>query len=92
MNFLNNRFNIDLLIKIRVVFEFDDDIMMFCDIIEKGFRVWREYLERFVGYYLCFVDEIMNYSVEKFVRSYKGYNMIFIGVVFMDVGFVFGLY
>ncbi|CAH8324383.1 unnamed protein product [Eruca vesicaria subsp. sativa] len=91
-NSLNNRFNIDPLIKTRAVLELDDDIMMSCDTIEKGFRVWREHPERLVGYYPRFVDETMSYSAEKFARSHKGYNMILTGAAFMDVGFAFGLY
>ncbi|KAF3539056.1 hypothetical protein F2Q69_00018396 [Brassica cretica] len=92
LNSLNNRFSIDPLIKTRAVLELDDDIMMPCDTIEKGFRVWREYPERLVGYYPRFVDETMSYSAEKFARSHNGYNMILTGAAFMDVGFAFGLY
>ncbi|KAL0874890.1 hypothetical protein Bca101_024595 [Brassica carinata] len=92
LNSLNNRFNVDSLIKTRAVLELDDDIMMSCDTIEKGFRVWREHPERLVGYYPRFVDETMTYSAEKFARSHKGYNMILTGAAFMDVGFAFGLY
>ncbi|KAJ0234823.1 Glucosamine inositolphosphorylceramide transferase 1 [Hirschfeldia incana] len=92
LNTLNNRFNIDPLIKTRAVLELDDDIMMSCDTIEKGFRVWREHPERLVGYYPRFADETMTYSAEKFARSHKGYNMILTGAAFMDVGFAFGLY
>ncbi|CAH8379325.1 unnamed protein product [Eruca vesicaria subsp. sativa] len=91
-NSLNNRFNIDPLIKTRAVLELDDDIMMSCDEIEKGFRVWREHPERLVGFYPRYVDETMTYSAEKFARSHKGYNMILTGAAFMDVGFAFGVY
>ncbi|KAJ4910498.1 Glycosyltransferase family protein 64 protein C5 [Raphanus sativus] len=43
LNSLNNRYNIDPLIKTRAILELDDDIIMSCDTIEKGFRVWREH-------------------------------------------------
>ncbi|CAN8298019.1 unnamed protein product [Cochlearia groenlandica] len=91
-NSLNNRFNIDPLIKTRAVLELDDDIMMPCGDIEKGFRVWREHPERLVGFYPRFVDQTMTYSAEKFARSHNGYNMILTGAAFMDVGFAFGMY
>ncbi|CAN7141864.1 unnamed protein product [Brassica rapa subsp. narinosa] len=91
-NSLNNRFSIDPLITTRAVLELDDDIMMSCDEIEKGFKVWREHPERLVGYYPRYVDQSMTYSAEKFARSHKGYNMILTGAAFMDVGFAFGLY
>ncbi|KAL0303456.1 UNVERIFIED_CONTAM: Glucosamine inositolphosphorylceramide transferase 1 [Sesamum radiatum] len=42
-NSLNNRFNMDPLIKTRAVLELDDDIMMTCDDVERGFKVWREH-------------------------------------------------
>ncbi|AED90753.1 Glucosamine inositolphosphorylceramide transferase 1 [Arabidopsis thaliana] len=91
-NSLNNRFEIDPLIKTRAVLELDDDIMMPCDDIEKGFRVWREHPERLVGFYPRFVDQTMTYSAEKFARSHKGYNMILTGAAFMDVRFAFDMY
>ncbi|KFK24896.1 hypothetical protein AALP_AA8G038800 [Arabis alpina] len=92
LNTLNNRFNIDPLIKTRAVLELDDDIMMPCDDIEKGFRVWREHPERLVGFYPRFVDQTMTYSAEKFARSHNGYNMILTGAAFMDAGLAFGVY
>lgn len=91
-NSLNNRFEIDPLIKTRAVLELDDDIMMPCDDIEKGFRVWREHPERLVGFYPRFVDQTLTYSAEKFARSHKGYNMILTGAAFMDVRFAFDMY
>ncbi|KAG2262551.1 hypothetical protein Bca52824_069630 [Brassica carinata] len=91
-NSLNNRFSIDPLIKTRAVLELDDDIMMSCDFIEKGFRVWREHPERLVGFYPRYVDQTMTYSAEKFARSHEGYNMILTGAAFMDAGFAFGMY
>jgi hypothetical protein len=48
-NTLNNRFNIDEEIKTRAVMELDDDIMMPCDDLERGFKVWREHPDRIVG-------------------------------------------
>ncbi|XP_010543592.1 PREDICTED: glycosyltransferase family protein 64 protein C5 isoform X2 [Tarenaya hassleriana] len=91
-NSLNNRFEIDPLIKTRSVLELDDDIMMPCDDIEKGFRVWREYPDRLVGFYPRLIDETMKYRGEKFARSRNGYNVILTGAVFMDAGLAFRRY
>ncbi|KAA8534491.1 hypothetical protein F0562_032008 [Nyssa sinensis] len=55
-NSLNNRFKMDSLIKTRAVLELDDDIMMTCDDIERGFRVWRKHPERIVGFYPRLID------------------------------------
>ncbi|KAE8713876.1 Glycosyltransferase family protein 64 protein C5 [Hibiscus syriacus] len=50
-NSLNNRFKIDPSIKTRAVLELDDDIMMPCDDIERGFMLWRQHPDRIVGFY-----------------------------------------
>ncbi|KAL1201451.1 Glucosamine inositolphosphorylceramide transferase 1 [Cardamine amara subsp. amara] len=91
-NSLNNRFEIDPMVKTRAVLQLDDDIIMSCDNIEKGFRVWREHPERLVGFYPRFVDQTMTYSAEKFARGHNGYNMILTGAAFMDVRFAFDMY
>ncbi|CAA0814343.1 Glycosyltransferase family protein 64 protein C5 [Striga hermonthica] len=41
----------DPLLETRAVLELDDDIMMTCDDIERGFRVWREHPDKMVGFY-----------------------------------------
>ncbi|CAM8961052.1 unnamed protein product [Rhodiola kirilowii] len=84
-NSLNNRFNIDPQISTRAVLELDDDIMMSCDDIERGFRVWREHPDGIVGFYPRLVKgSPLEYRGEKFARINKGYNMILTGAAFMD--------
>ncbi|ERN01297.1 glycosyltransferase family protein 64 protein C5 [Amborella trichopoda] len=92
-NSLNNRFKLDPLIKTRAVLELDDDIMMTCDDIERGFRVWREHPERIVGFYPRLIDgSPLKYRDEKYARMRKGYNMILTGAAFMDGRLTFERY
>ncbi|KAL5716779.1 hypothetical protein ACHQM5_009902 [Ranunculus cassubicifolius] len=92
-NSLNNRFRIDPLIKTRAVLELDDDIMMSCTDIERGFKAWREHPERIVGYYPRLVQGIpLQYRNERFARANKGYNMILTGAAFMDSRMAFERY
>ncbi|KAL8251759.1 hypothetical protein R6Q59_035452 [Mikania micrantha] len=82
-NSLNNRFKLDPLIKTRGVLELDDDIMMSCEYIERGFKVWRENPERLVGFYPRLVNGA-EYRGEKHARKFNAYNMILTGAAFMD--------
>ncbi|GKU91617.1 hypothetical protein SLEP1_g5467 [Rubroshorea leprosula] len=92
-NSLNNRFKMDPLIKTRAVLELDDDIMMSCDDIERGFRVWRQYPDRIVGFYPRFVDaKALKYRAEKYARKHRGYNMILTGAAFVDSQVAFKMY
>lgn len=92
-NSLNNRFKIDSLIKTRAVLELDDDIMMTCDDIERGFRVWREHPERIVGFYPRFINgSPLKYRGEKHARKHDGYNMILTGAAFIDSTVAFERY
>ncbi|XP_021749988.1 glycosyltransferase family protein 64 protein C5-like [Chenopodium quinoa] len=93
LNSLNNRFNIDPLIKTRAILELDDDIMMTCNDIERGFKVWREHPDRIVGFYPRLADgNPLKYRAEKYARKQKGYNMILTGAAFMDTQLAFGRY
>ncbi|KAG1346344.1 glucosamine inositolphosphorylceramide transferase 1 [Cocos nucifera] len=93
LNSLNNRFKVDPLIKTRAVLELDDDIMMTCNDIEKGFRVWREHPERIVGFYPRLVDgSPLKYRNENYARGKKGYNVILTGAAFMDSEYAFKRY
>ncbi|XP_072968911.1 glucosamine inositolphosphorylceramide transferase 1-like isoform X1 [Typha angustifolia] len=93
VNSLNNRFKVDPLIKTRAVLELDDDIMMTCNDIEKGFRVWREHPERIVGFYPRLIDgSPLKYRNEKYARGKNGYNVILTGAAFMDSEFAFNKY
>ncbi|EYU38054.1 hypothetical protein ABFS82_06G159900 [Erythranthe guttata] len=93
-NSLNNRFKADPAIKTRGVLELDDDIMMTCDDVERGFRVWRERPDRIVGFYPRFVGGggRLRYRGEKYARGHNGYNMILTGAAFIDGGAAFERY
>ncbi|KAF5765586.1 putative hexosyltransferase [Helianthus annuus] len=93
-NSLNNRFKIDPMIKTRAVLELDDDIIMSCEHIERGFKVWRENPDRLVGFYPRLVSGPgpLEYRGEKHARKFNGYNMILTGAAFMDNRVAFGRY
>ncbi|EEF29466.1 transferase, transferring glycosyl groups, putative [Ricinus communis] len=92
-NSLNNRFKKDSLIKTRAVLELDDDIMMTCDDIERGFNVWRQYPDRIVGFYPRYISgSPLKYRGEKYARTHKGYNMILTGAAFIDSKLAFERY
>ncbi|KAJ9175460.1 hypothetical protein P3X46_014011 [Hevea brasiliensis] len=92
-NSLNNRFKMDELIKTRAVLELDDDIMMTCDDIERGFNVWRQHPDRIVGFYPRLISgSPLKYRGEKYARKHKGYNMILTGAAFMDSKLAFERY
>ncbi|CDO99835.1 unnamed protein product [Coffea canephora] len=92
-NSLNNRFKMDPEIKTRAVLELDDDIMMTCDDIERGFKVWREHPDRIVGFYPRLVNgSPLKYRAEKHARRHNGYNMILTGAAFMDGRMAFERY
>lgn len=92
-NSLNNRFKMDPKIKTRAVLELDDDIMMTCDDIERGFKVWREHPDRIVGFYPRLVNgSPLKYRAEKHARRHNGYNMILTGAAFMDSRMAFERY
>ncbi|XP_062214953.1 glucosamine inositolphosphorylceramide transferase 1-like [Phragmites australis] len=92
-NTLNNRFNIDREIKTRAVMELDDDIMMTCDDLERGFKIWREHPDRIVGYYPRLAEgRPLQYRNERYARQQGGYNIILTGAAFMDYGLAFKRY
>ncbi|GMH10220.1 hypothetical protein Nepgr_012061 [Nepenthes gracilis] len=93
LNSLNNRFRVDPLIRTRAVLELDDDIMMTCDDVERGFRVWRQHPDRIVGFYPRLVNGVpLKYRAEKYARRHKGYNMILTGAAFIDGRVAFNRY
>ncbi|KAI9118694.1 hypothetical protein K1719_010139 [Acacia pycnantha] len=84
-NSLNNRFKVDPSIETRAVLELDDDIMMTCDDVERGFNVWRQHPDRIVGFYPRFINmDSLKYRPERYARLHKGYNMILTGAAFID--------
>lgn len=92
-NSLNNRFKPDPLIRTKAVFELDDDIMMTCDDVERGFRAWRENPNRMVGFYPRLADGTpLHYRNERYSRCQAGYNMILTGAAFMDSETAFAKY
>ncbi|KAL9997445.1 putative hexosyltransferase [Helianthus debilis subsp. tardiflorus] len=82
------------MIKTRAVLELDDDIIMSCEHIERGFKVWRENPNRLVGFYPRLVSGPgpLEYRGEKHARKFNGYNMILTGAAFMDNRVAFGRY
>ncbi|WOL05004.1 glycosyltransferase family protein 64 [Canna indica] len=92
-NSLNNRFNIDPSISTRAVLELDDDIMMTCDDVERGFKVWREHPDRIVGFYPRLAEgRPLRYQNERYARTRGGYNLILTGAAFMDHKLAFEKY
>lgn len=92
-NSLNNRFKLDPLIKTRAVLELDDDIMMTCNDVERGFRAWREHPDRIVGFYPRLAEgNPLTYRDERYARERLGYNMILTGAAFIDAQLGFGRY
>lgn len=92
-NSLNNRFKPDPLIKTRAVLELDDDIMMPCDDVERGFKVWRDHPDRIVGFYPRLAEgRPLQYRDERYSRKKEDYNMILTGAAFMDKGLAFERY
>ncbi|OIT26619.1 PREDICTED: glycosyltransferase family protein 64 protein C5-like [Nicotiana attenuata] len=92
-NSLNNRFKVDPSIKTRSVLELDDDIMMPCDDVERGFKVWREHPERIVGFYPRLANgSPLKYRAESHARKHNGYNMILTGAAFIDSKMAFEMY
>ena len=92
-NSLNNRFKPDPLIKTKAVFELDDDIMMTCDDVERGFKAWRQNPTRIVGYYPRLVDGTpLKYRNERYARSKNAYNMVLTGAAFLDSELAFAQY
>ncbi|CAI9091238.1 OLC1v1026210C5 [Oldenlandia corymbosa var. corymbosa] len=92
-NSLNNRFRIDPKIRTRAVLELDDDIMMTCDDVERGFKVWRDHPDRIVGFYPRLVNgKTLKYRAERHARRHNGYNMILTGAAFIDSQVAFKRY
>ncbi|KAK4754551.1 hypothetical protein SAY87_002655 [Trapa incisa] len=92
-NSLNNRFKMDSMIMTRAVLELDDDIMMPCDDVERGFNVWRQHPDRIVGFYPRLVaGSPLEYRAEKYARANRGYNMILTGAAFIDLRLAFERY
>ena len=92
-NSLNNRFKVDPLVQTRAVLELDDDIMMTCDDVERGFKVWRQSPDRIVGFYPRLVGgSPLRYRGESHARAHNGYNMILTGAAFIDSKVAFERY
>lgn len=82
---LNNRFKLDSLIKNRAVLELDDDILLSCDDLERGFMVWREHPDSIVGFFPRLAEGTPpRYRDEKYARSHNGYNIILTRAAFLD--------
>ncbi|CAA6657517.1 unnamed protein product [Spirodela intermedia] len=79
-NSLNNRFKADPLIKNRGVLQLEFGAMVGCNDLERGFKVWRQYPDRIVGFFPGLAD------------GNPGYNMILAGAAFVDGQLASGRY
>ncbi|RAL43656.1 hypothetical protein DM860_017512 [Cuscuta australis] len=76
-----NSFKVDPSIKTRAILELDDDIMMTCDDVERGFKVWREHPDRIVEVYprLVIGEVPLKNRTEKHARKDSRYRGSFRG-------------
>jgi len=95
-NSMNNRFQIDPLIKTRAVLMLDDDIIMPCMDIERGFARWRLHPKRVTGFYARFLEgDVPQYhctQCERHTYASGLYNVILAGASFLDAESVFPAY
>jgi len=97
LNSMNNRFRPDPDIKNRAVLMLDDDIILPCADLERGFANWREHPERITGYFPRLLEgDPPQYqciwSCEKYTYDKGQYNIVLAGAAFMDKDSVFELY
>jgi len=87
-NSINNRFKPDARITTRGVLQLDDDILMPCSDLERGFARWREHPERVTGYYPRLLEgDPPGYQCkvcEKHTYQTGHYNIILTGAAFID--------
>lgn len=92
-NSLNNRFKPDPLIKNRGIVQLELGVMAACNDLERGFKVWRQYPDRIVGFFPGLADgNPLTIQDEKLARTRSGYNMILAGAAFVDGQLASGRY
>ncbi|KAG1653612.1 hypothetical protein FOA52_011349 [Chlamydomonas sp. UWO 241] len=97
LNSMNNRFQPDAALLYRAVLMLDDDIMMPCADIERGFQTWRQHPERVAGYYSRLLEgDPPQYQCltqcEKYTYTSGRFNVVLSGAAFMDSQRVFADY
>jgi len=96
-NSMNNRFRPDPEILNRAVLMLDDDIIMPCSDVERGFAKWRHHPERITGYYARILEGpipqyLCIHGCEKYTFDLGLYNIILAGASFLDRELVFEAY
>ncbi|KAL4451195.1 hypothetical protein ABPG77_009267 [Micractinium sp. CCAP 211/92] len=85
LNSLNNRFKVDPLIRNRAVLSLDDDIMMPCSDLERGFATWRMDPTKMVGYYPRLIEGTpLEFRGERYSIERGKYNAVLTGAAFLD--------
>ena len=93
LNSLNNRFKLDPAIHNRAVLSLDDDIMMPCADVERGFALWRTRPETMVGYFPRLIEgSPLVFNGEAYAVGRGAYNAVLTGAAFIDTETAFPLY
>ena len=92
-NSLNNRFNVDPALHNRAVLSLDDDIMLPCADVERGFALWRTAPETMVGYFPRLIEgSPLVFNGEAYAVGRGAYNAVLTGAAFIDTETAFPLY
>ena len=92
-NSLSNRFRPDPLLRTRAVLMLDDDQLMRCSDVERGFALWLEQPQALVGFFPRIVRAgPPAYQGERSVFGLRRYNVILTGAAFIDAERMFPLY
>ncbi|GAB4815338.1 hypothetical protein N2152v2_002384 [Parachlorella kessleri] len=93
LNSLNNRFKVDHLIRNRAVLSLDDDIIMPCGDIERGFAVWRQQPQKMVGFFPRLMEgSPLVFRGESYSIGRGLYNAVLTGAAFLDSWTAFPAY
>jgi hypothetical protein len=93
LNSLNNRFRTDPLIRNRAVLSLDDDIIMPCSDLERGFAAWRTQPRRLVGFFQRLIEGTpLVFRGERHSIERGLYNSVLTGAAFMDTETAFPAY
>lgn len=85
LNSLNNRFRQDPLIRNRAVLSLDDDIMVPCSDLERGFATWRMQPAKMVGFYPRLIEGTpLEFRGERYSIERSMYNAVLTGAAFLD--------
>ena len=90
-NRLSNRFLPDSLLRTRAVLMLDDDTLMRCSDVERGFARWLEQPQALVGFFPRIVRIELPGFGERRVFKLRQYNVILTGAAFIDSEHLFPL-